>query len=301
MKIAITGAGGFIGSNLVDSLRKEDVDLVLISGAHGNVKLFDDALVVDILDFELMRKSLTGVDLVVHLAGFNSVRESFENPDQAIMVNTMGTSILLNVCFHLDIRRVVIISSAEVYGRPESNPVTESAMFRPLSPYGVSKVAIEQLCYVYYVAYNMNFKILRPFSIYGPGMSSKSLIREIYNSARDQHGVTLFNCSSTRDYCYVGDVTSAIKKALFSEFCGVDTYNIASGIGTNSRQLAEAILTLMDESGRISESPLPDRPRNADIDCLVADVSKAGEELDWWSTTSLNDGLKQTIESFENE
>jgi nucleoside-diphosphate-sugar epimerase len=301
LKIGITGAGGFIGSHLVNSLPMEDVDTVLISGPHGNVKDYPGAFIADICDFDQLKRYLHGVDIVVHLAGLNSVRDSFTSPAETLKVNAIGTTTLLNVCKELGIKKVVAISSAEVYGKPLSNPVSENEILKPLSPYGVSKVAIEQLCYVYHAAYDMNFKIVRPFSVYGPGMSSKSLIKEIYNQVKAQKGVSLFNCSSVRDYCFVEDIARAIKKALYSDFNGFEVYNAASGVGTNSKQLAQLIQSITKISGVISENPSPDRPRKADIDKLVANITKAGTELHWKPETALIDGLKKTIQFFAHE
>jgi UDP-glucose 4-epimerase len=301
LRVGITGAGGFIGSHLVDALGTDDVDLVLMSGPHGNVKNFPDAIVIDISNAAELGECLSNVDIVVHLAGLNSVRESFNNPAETLRVNTIGTNNLLSVCKSINISKVIIVSSAEVYGRPEFNPVPENTSLRPLSPYGVSKVAIEQLCYVHHVASGMNFKILRPFSIYGPRMSQMSLISEIYNRVKAGDGVTLFNCSSIRDYCYVGDLANAIRNAVLSSFNGFEVFNIASGVGTNSKQLAQTIQLIMGATGDILQNPLPDRPRNADVDNLVADISKAKKDLNWMPVISLTDGLTKTLKFFANE
>ncbi|MDB5128468.1 NAD(P)-dependent oxidoreductase [Mucilaginibacter sp.] len=301
LKIGITGAGGFIGSHLVEHLATEHVETVLISGPHGNVKNYPDAFIADICDFDQLKQHLHYVDIVVHLAGLNSVRNSFTNPAETLKVNTIGTATLLNVCKELSIKKVVMISSAEVYGRPLSNPVSENDILKPLSPYGVSKVAIEQMCFVYHVAHDMNFKVLRPFSVYGPGMSTKSLIKEIYNQVKVQKDIALFNCTSVRDYCFVGDLAVSIKKAMYADFTGFEIYNVASGVGTNSKQLAQLIQSIMKISGGISENPSPDRPRKADVDNLVANIEKVGEELNWKPETSLFDGLKKTIQFFTHE
>lgn len=301
LKVGITGAGGFIGSRLVAQLSGEIVETVLINGPYGNVTEYPEAFIVDICDFDQLKQCLQGVDVVVHLAGLNSVRDSFTDPAQTLKVNTIGTATLLDVCKQLSIKKVVIISSAEVYGKPVSNPVSESDILKPLSPYGVSKVAIEQLCYVYHVAHGLDFKVIRPFSVYGPGMSPKSLIKEIYNQAKAQNDVTLFNCSSVRDYCFVDDLAAAIKKALLADFKGYEIYNVASGVGTNSKELARLIQSIMNIDGEVSERPLPDRPRNADIDSLIANVTRSAHGLNWRPETTLIEGVKKTISFFEHE
>jgi nucleoside-diphosphate-sugar epimerase len=301
LKIGITGAGGFIGSHVVESLATEPVELVLMSGPQGNVKNYPEAMTADIGDFDRLKLCLQGVDVVVHLAGLNSVRDSFDSPAETLKVNTIGTATLLDVCKELGIKKVMIISSAEVYGRPSSDRVSENDRLEPLSPYGVSKAAIEQLCFVYHIAYGIGFKILRPFSVYGPGMSSKSLIKQIYNQVKQQKDVVLFNCGSVRDYCFVEDLARAIKKGACADFTGFEIYNVASGAGTSSGQLARLMQSIMKASGEISESSSPDRPRNADINHLVANIEKAGAALNWNPETSLPDGLQKTIHFFAHE
>lgn len=301
LKLGITGAGGFIGSHLVKSLESEEIKTALINGAEPNVANIPNILIADISDFDALKSTLEDVNRVVHLAGLASVRESFENPEKSLSVNTLGTLNLLNVCKELDIRELIIISSAEVYGNPIMNPVSEDALLKPLSPYGVSKVALEQMCFVYHKAYGINIKILRPFSIYGPRMSRKSIIYEVYQRMLTQGDITLFNAASIRDYCYIDDLISAIKNALFSDFTGFEIYNIGTGIGTNSKQLAELIQTIMGVSGAISESAQQDRPKQADVNYLVANISKAEKELKWKQESSLADGLRKTINYFTNE
>ncbi|RZK20024.1 MAG: NAD-dependent epimerase/dehydratase family protein [Flavobacterium sp.] len=301
LKIAITGAGGFIGSHLTEVFEREPVSTVLISGAYGNIKHYAEGITVDICDFDHLKEHLLGSDIVIHLAGLNSVRDSFDHPSETLKVNTIGTSTLLSVCKDLGINRIIMISSAEVYGIPSSNSVSESEILKPLSPYGISKVAIEQLCFVYHKAYGMKFQILRPFSIYGPGMSPKSLIKEIYNHVKLKQNISLFNCASTRDYCYVKDLANAIKLSAYNEFRGFNIYNVASGVGINSKQLAELIQSIMQTSGIILESPSPDRPRNTDVNYLVANTEKIALELNWTAQTSMLDGLIKTIHSFERE
>jgi len=301
LKVGIIGANGFIGSNLVYALRDSDVDQVLINGPQQNGSTSRDGLIADISDFNKLKSYLKGVDRIIHLAGLASVRESFANPVESLKVNTLGTTNILNVCKALNINEVIIISSAEVYGNPSLNPVKEYAELKPLSPYGVSKVALEQMCFVYHKAYDMKFKIIRPFSIYGPGMSRKSIIYEIYKRMLCQQDITLFNISSKRDYCYIDDLVSAIKSALLSNFNGFDIYNAGTSIGTTAMELAQLIQLVMKVSGKISQSEFIDRPQKADVNNLVACNIKALTDLSWQPTTKLKNGLAITLKSFSNE
>lgn len=301
LTIGITGAGGFIGSHLAYSLENDNIRTILITGPEQNVVPLKEANIIDISDCKRLKKILKGADVIVHLAGLNSVGDSFINPIKSLQVNTIGTTSLLNVCNDLAIKRVIIISSAEVYGKPMFNPVSEDASLTPLSPYGVSKVAIENISYVYHLAYGINFKILRPFSIYGPSMSNSSLISEIYRMASTMENISLFNTTSIRDYCYVEDLITAIRKVIADEFKGFEIFNIGSGIGTSSRQLARLISSILHTSGEIIPKHSSDRPKESDINHLVANTSKANYELNWKAETALIDGLNLTIKSFQNE
>ncbi|WP_026896980.1 NAD-dependent epimerase/dehydratase family protein [Daejeonella oryzae] len=301
LKVGITGAGGFIGTHLRRDFKDEIINTVLITGTDENVITSTDLIVVDLFDINQLRRVLSDVNVVIHLAGLNSVRDSFESPIESLRVNTLGTTSLLNVCKDIKIDKVIIISSAEVYGRPIFNPVSEYSLLQPLSPYGVSKVAIEQIAYVYHISKSIKFKILRPFSIYGPSMSKKSLMYDVYKKTLEGGDLRLFNLSSVRDYCYVGDLVRAIKNALLSEFKGFEIFNIGTGIGTSAKQIATMIQEIMHTSGNICENSKSDRPRFADIDLLISNNMKAETELDWKPETSLINGLKKTILSFQNE
>jgi len=301
LKVGITGAGGFIGSHLVPRIHAENVDTILVSGPGKNAVKFNDAITADILDSELLKRSFEGTNTIIHLAAQSSVRDSFENPMESLKINTLGTISLLNTCKDLGIKNVIIVSSAEVYGNSEFNPVSEEAPGIPLSPYGVSKVAIEQICFVYHKAYGINFIILRPFSIYGPRMSRKSIIYEIFYKMKTRRDITLFNITGIRDYCYIDDLVQAIKNILCTDLTGFKIYNVGSGIGTNSKQLAEMIQSIMKASGKISEHESSDRPKKADINCLIANIDKAKTELKWEPVTPLFEGLKTTIRSFLDE
>ncbi|MDB5014934.1 MAG: nucleoside-diphosphate-sugar epimerase [Daejeonella sp.] len=294
MKIAITGSSGFIGSNLAESLSKDNQETTLLTGETGNA-VQNNAIVCDLLNYKKLVEHLHGSNTLVHLAGLNSVRDSFFEPGRCLEVNTIGTTQVLEACRAIGINKIVIISSAEVYGNPLTTPTSEEDILAPLSPYGVSKLALEKMAYVYYKAYNIDIKILRPFSIYGPNMSSKSLISEIYKQAITNETITLFNTSSVRDYCYVDDLVSAINNAINSPYLGFEVFNIGSGKGTSSKELAETILKIMNISKEVAQATSSDRPKLADVNDLLADVTKAKQSLNWSPQTSLEDGLTETL------
>ena len=151
------------------------------------------------------------------------------------------------------------------------------------------------MAYVYHIAHNISVKILRPFSIYGPNMSSAALIPEIYKQAISDGTITLYNTSSIRDYCYVDDLVSAIIKATNSPYTGFEVFNIGSGKGTSAKELAETILKIMNISKEIVQATSSDRPKRADVNELLADVKNAKRFLNWRPHTSLEGGLTETL------
>lgn len=300
MKVAITGSGGFIGSNLSRYLIKNQVETILLTGENGNAVQHDNAIICDLMNYNKLVKHLDGSKILVHLAGLNCVRDSFFEPHRCLEINTLGTIQVLEACRATNISKIIIVSSAEVYGNPLTTPTIEEDILNPLSPYGVSKLAMEKMAYVYHKAYNVSVKILRPFSIYGPNMSAKSLISEIYKQVISNKNVTLYNLSSVRDYCYIDDLVSAINKAIHSPYHGFEIFNIGSGVGTSSKDLAETILKSMNISKEIVQDTSSDRPKQADVNQLLAGVEKAKKYLNWTPQTSLENGLTETLRFFKD-
>lgn len=297
MNIAVTGAGGFLGSAVVPALARKGATVHAILGPGDTATPAAAAVSrLEIRDQSALRTALTGAEVVVHLAGPASVAASFLEPLLYLQVHAEGTAALLEACRAAGVSRVVHVSSAEVYGRPLRNPVDEDHPLSARSPYAAAKIAAEKLIEAATYAHGLSAAVLRPFSIYGPGASKDSLIPRIIGQALERKPeVMLRDLRPIRDYCYVTDLAEAAAAACQLKEGGFVVFNIGTGVGTSVAQVAELIL---QGSSRLVESRDKDRPGSSEILELVADNRRAREKLRWVPAVSLKDGLRLTLAGF---
>jgi nucleoside-diphosphate-sugar epimerase len=299
MRITVTGAGGFLGPAAVDALARKRARVEAIIGPPNEVARTPAGAArvaqVDIRDSAAIRKRVAGADAVVHLAGPASVAASFQDPAKYIRIHTEGTAAVLDACRAEGVRKLVYVSSAEVYGRPLRSPVGEDHPLSARSPYGAAKIGAEKLIEAYVHAFDLRAVILRPFSIYGPGASPESLIPRIIGMARRGLPVVLRDLRPVRDYCYVGDVAEAIAAACSIQSGELDVFNIGSMQGTSVERVACLILHALGLTSPIREEGDRDRPGKSEIYQLIADNRSAREILGWQPAVSLETGLRMTL------
>ncbi len=297
MKIAVTGGAGFIGSRLIRALRNRGVEVRALLAPRGVDVRCPPPDDVDccfgmIDDEKIVRRLVDDVAVVVHLAGPRSVAASFNAARLYIDTHVRGTGTVVDVCIRNNIRRLVYVSSAEVYGQPDRNPVDEEAPLAPRSPYAAAKIGAEAFVRVGALAADIETVIVRPFLVYGPGMAEDTLLYTLMRDALAGRDIQLANLRPVRDYCYVDDVVSALTATCVDKLPQRQrVYNVGSGVGVSVAQLAERVLEGVGRNTPILEASCDDRPRYAEIRELVSDSSRAAHELAWWATTSLESGL----------
>jgi UDP-glucose 4-epimerase len=304
MKVLVTGGAGFIGSHLVDKLIADGHDVyVLDNFSTGNMENLSK--VVGSKNLNILRKDvrsisssltrrLRGVDEVCHLAAVTDVQESIKNPILTNDVNLVGTLRVLEAARRLRAKRVVLASSAAVYGMIERFPVTEDASMAPISPYGASKAASEFYCRAFEENHGIEAVSLRYFNVYGPRQVSGQYSGVISIFARRllrRQPLTIFGGSQSRDFVYVNDVVNATIRALLGTFQS-RVFNIATGTETTIRKLAETMQGLVGRRSAVKFLP----SRLGDPYRGVADITKAHRELGFNPRTSLRDGLSETIQ-----
>jgi UDP-glucose 4-epimerase len=297
--IFITGAGGFIGSAVVAALLREGARVRALAGAPTDA-IRDlprevTAMRGDITDAATVSELMTDADTVIHLAGPPSVAESFEQPAQYARVHVNGTATVLDACRRLNVRRLIYISSAEVYGRPQSNPVSEDHPLEARSPYAAAKIGAEKMIESFVHAFALEATILRPFSVYGPGLSAASLIATILRQAQQETCVRLASLTPVRDYCYIADLASAVVRACAVEGTPLSAINIGSSVGTSVGEVASLVLRILGRKLPVLEIGAR-RPIGSEIERLIADTRKAQQQLGWAAAYSLERGLTATIE-----
>jgi nucleoside-diphosphate-sugar epimerase len=302
MKIAITGANGFLGMALTNAAKSRGVDVAVHFGpppAH-DAAVSNRRLEVDICDVNSLARLFVGANAIIHLAGPSDVAGSFRDPAETTRAHVAGTAAVLDAAQRSQVGRLIYISSAEVYGRTESVSIKETAALLPLSPYGAAKAAAELLVAAALRRGELDSAIvLRPFSIYGPGGRRTSVLGRMLAQIRRREQLRVFSTRPVRDYVHVADAAAAILCALSYNVSGLLTANIASGRGISVGELGRALATLTGSSVGIMETPDADRPLGHDINHLVGDASVAESELGWRPTIDLATGLRQCLDAAE--
>jgi UDP-glucose 4-epimerase len=240
---------------------------------------------------------LQGVDCVYHLAARVRVPESVHYPAEYNEVNVGGTVALMQAMRDTGVRRVVLASSGAIYGEQEQQPVDEAQTPRPNSPYGVSKIAAEYYTSTLGTLYDIETVSLRIFNAYGPGQdlppSYPPVIPQALRQAQTGGSIVIFgDGSQTRDFVFVDDVVEALVSAATASSANRTVINIGSGQEVSIRELAAHVVRVTDKQASILYNPSV----SGGVSRLVADVRLARELLGWAPHTSLEEGLRLTLE-----
>ena len=298
----VTGGGGFIGSHLVDALlARGDVVRVLDNFSTGkrenlqhNIEKIQ-LLTGDLRDSEVLRKAVQGVDYIFHQAAFVSVPLSMEDPDSCFDINVNGTGKLLAAARTAGVKRVVLASSAAVYGENEAVPLSEDEEPDPLSPYAASKSINEIYARLFTKHLGLNVVALRYFNVYGPRQNPASdyaAVVPIFIKILEDEGepVIFGDGLQTRDFVYIADVVQANIQASESVKAPGKVFNICSGQEISLLDLLEKLSTIYNR--KILPSFQEARP--GDIYRSLGNPNKARDILEFSSATSIIDGLDET-------
>ncbi len=302
VRVAVTGAGGFIGSTLVRRIARGGASVRALVGPVG-VATVAPPSGVEVLEGEIDRREVVdplvaGCEVVVHVAGPASVAASFGAPAEFARIHVVGTATLLDASRRAGVRRFVHLSSAEVYGRPVTSPVSENHRLEARSPYGAAKLGAEAMVEAYRLAGDLETVVLRPFSVYGPRQSSGGVVATILAQALAAPAVELHDPDAVRDFCFVDDVADAVLAAAAAAEKSVSTriYNVGSGAGTSIGELARLAVRAAGRDAPVRRRPGSERPAGATVKELVADPRRIRADLGWSARTPLADGLRVTID-----
>lgn len=310
MRILITGGAGFIGSNLVEKLlQNPDVELIrvlddLSTGNKKNIENFSankkfEFVEGDIRDFNTCLTACHEMDVVSHQAALGSVPRSINDPLKTNEVNITGTLNIFTAVKEKRIRRVVYAASSSTYGDHPGLPKVEEKIGNPLSPYAVTKYVNELYANVYATTYGIEFIGLRYFNVFGPQQSPNgpyaAVIPLFIKSVLDNEPPTINGDGEhSRDFTFVANAVQANELALFTGNPAAvnQVYNIAYGERTSLNQLFEMI----KEVAGSDLAPKYGQERKGDVKHSLADISKAGNLLNYKPGVSVKDGLKTTFE-----
>jgi UDP-glucose 4-epimerase len=294
----VSGAGGFIGRVAVRKLAAAGYEVIAHVGPPGvDLEPPPEArsnLRLEIEDASELAPLLRGCDVVVHLAGPASVATSFRDPLSYVRAHVMGTAALVDAARSAGVERFILVSSAEVYGRPAEAQVRENAPLQPRSPYAAAKLGAEAIVGAAARAGGPKALILRPFSVYGPGQRSSSLLAEMIAQAARGDSIVARDLRPVRDYCHVEDVARAILAASGVAVAEVETFNAGTGVATSVGALAAMVFEVLGRSGTVHESGA--ERGAAEIFRLVADPAHAAKVLGWRAETQLRQGIASLLE-----
>jgi UDP-glucose 4-epimerase len=288
-RVAVTGAAGYVGRHFLRRCAAAGEPAVAVVRSPISLPDADDVRVADVLDLDGLCRAFTGCETIVHLACL-PVARCQTDPVTGFRVNALGTAHVLEAARRAEVRRAVYASSAQVYGRPEVQPVAESTPCRPVTPYGASKLCGEVLCQTAARAQAMEMVILRLFNVYGlaadgaPRPTVETLFLRAVQAG--QAPVVSGHPGHVRDFVHVTDVVEVLERALTTGRADGHPMNVGTGRGTSLEELAWLAIRLL---GR-DIVPRIEPPSELPI-MLEADINRARQWLGWTPTVSLEEGL----------
>ncbi len=306
MKVLVTGAAGFIGSHLCRRLLSQGIPVIGVDSftdfyprwikERNLAPLAEDPrfkfLAQDILELNL-EEILPQVDVLCHLAAQAGVRSSWgENFSVYIQNNIQSTQRLLEAFKGRPFDLFLYASSSSVYGLTPTLPMSETSLLHPLSPYGVTKLAAEQLCYLYFKNYKVPTVSLRFFTVYGPGQRPDMAFHKFFRAIAEDRALEIFgDGEQTRDFTYIDDIVDACLSAIRQGRPG-EVYNIGGG----HRERLNDLLPLLEEICQKKIKIERADPQKGDVLHTFADIQKAGQDLGYSPHTNLGEGLRKEWE-----
>ena len=299
MRIFITGGAGFIGIHLCKKLLELNHDVTVYDNFSNSleenfisiIKQKVTLISGDILDYSKLVTSMKNHNIMIHLAAKISVPESIKNPKLTFDVNVNGTQNVLNACLQNDITKIIAASTAAVYQNTSTKIILDEASpVEPQSPYGESKLEMENKIIDFASIHNIDATILRLFNVFGIGQSLEyaGVITKFKENIQNNFSLVIFGDGTvTRDFVHVDDIVDAI--ILATSHSKNSIYNIASGTSTSISNLAETMIAISGKDIEIIYQP----SRSGDIMFSATDISLAKETLKFTPKISLKRGLEQ--------
>ena len=309
-KILVTGAGGFIGSHLVESLVEKGYQVRAFirynsknnwgwlenSPLRGDFEVYTG----DIRDYDSVREAMKDVDVVFHLAALIGIPYSYVSPLAYVKTNIEGTYNVLQAARDRGVERVIQTSTSEVYGTAQYVPINEIHPLQPQSPYSATKIGADNLALSYYNSFQLPVMVVRPFNTYGPRQSARAIIPTIITQIlQGNPKITLGNLTPTRDLNYVGDTVNGFMKISEADHLLGETVNIGSGREVAIGDLARLIASFMGCEIEIGQEGQRIRPERSEVERLLCDNGKIKQFTGWEPEYSLEEGLKETIAWFK--
>ncbi|MGB8214207.1 MAG: SDR family NAD(P)-dependent oxidoreductase [Anaerolineales bacterium] len=305
--VLVTGAGGFIGSHLVEALAAQGAQVRAFvrynsRGDPGLLRLlkpetFSKIYVIagDLRDPQAVRNAVEGCQVVLHLGALISIPYSYFHPLEVAETNFMGTLNILMACRDLGVERLIHTSTSEVYGTARQVPITEAHPLQGQSPYSASKIGADKMVESFYCTYSLPVVTVRPFNTYGPRQSARAVIPTIITQALTQNKIHLGNLDTTRDFTFVDDTVAGFIKAAEAADVEGQVFNLGVGQDIRVGDLVDKIVQKIGLPVEVVVTPERLRPEKSEVLRLVSDNRLAREVLGWFPQVDLDQGLDRTI------
>jgi dTDP-glucose 4,6-dehydratase len=307
-KVLVTGAGGFIGSHLVDMLVRDGAAVrAMIRYTSGNqrgnltflpsdIQREIEYYAGDLRDGEAVSRALDGIDTVYHLGAIIAIPYSYQHPEETVAVNVTGTLNVLQGMRQRGTRCGIIVSTSEVYGTAQYVPINESHPLQSQSPYAASKIGAEALAVSFHRSFNTPVVVVRPFNTFGPRQSARAVIPTIISQALTRDTIRLGAIHPYRDYTYATDTARGLIMAAHASAALGQVVNLGTGRSETIGTIAQMVIDLVERPVTVEAGDSQRmRPAASEVMRLESDNRLAQQIMGWQPRVSLEDGLRHTI------
>ncbi len=309
MKVLVTGADGFIGSHLTEELVKKGYEVKAFALYNSfntwgwldslpkeimkNVEVFSG----DVRDPNGVRTAMKGVEEVFHLAALIAIPFSYHSPDSYVDTNIKGTLNILQAARDLNIKKIMVTSTSEVYGTAQYVPIDEKHPYQGQSPYSATKIGADRLAESFYRSFSLPVAIVRPFNTFGPRQSARAVIPTIISQLlAGKEEIKLGSLTPTRDFNYVKDTAAGFIAIAESDKTVGQEINIATQKEISIGDLAKEIISQINPKARIVCDEQRLRPEKSEVNRLLGSNKKIKELTDWQPRYTFAQGISETIE-----
>ena len=312
MKVFVTGAGGFIGSHLVETLVERGYEVKAsikynsknswgwLEQIQGKDKV--EVVSGDIRDYDFVSDSIKGCKGVFHLAALIGIPYSYVSPLAYIQTNIVGTYNILQASKEHELENILITSTSETYGTAQYVPIDEDHPKVGQSPYSATKISADQLAVSYNRSFGLPVKIVRPFNTYGPRQSARAIIPTIITQLlAGQKEIKLGELSPTRDLLFVKDTANGFVEIAESSGTVGEAINIATQSEISMGDLAQKLVNMINPEAVVVKDAERVRPKNSEVERLFGKNEKIQKLTNWRQQYDIERGLKETVDWFRND
>jgi len=308
----VTGAEGFIGSHLTEALVKKGAVVTAMVKNNfqqhlGWIEEFEPGVrkrlkicFSDLNDYNAVEDAVGDNDIIFHLGAEISVPYSYVNPRTFVHTNIMGTLNVLMASKEHGVKKIIHMSTSEVYGTPDTVPIREDHQLKGQSPYSATKIGAEKLAESFFASYDLPVVVVRAFNTYGPRQSARAIIPTLITQALFRDEIFMGNDKPTRDFNFVSDTVNGLIKIAENDKLAGQVINLGSGNEISMGGLLSKILRLTRSKAAVKKDRKRLRPGKSEVMRLLADGSKMKRLTGWKPETSLDEGLKKTVAWINN-